>query len=62
MNTNKKTARIAGVLYLSFIVLSAIANVAGRMGIIVDGDAAATAANISAKGMLFRGWFICWDR
>ena len=58
MNTNKKTARIAGVLYLSFIVLSAIANVAGRMGIIVDGDAAATAANISAKGMLFRIGFV----
>ena len=58
MNTNKKTVRIAGFLYLSFIVFSAIANVVGRMGIIVDGDAAATAANITAKGMLFRIGFV----
>ena len=47
-------ARIAGFLYLSFIILAAIANVVGRMGIIVDGDAAATAANIVANGMRFR--------
>jgi len=58
MNTNKKTARIAGFLYLSFIVFSAIANVVGRKGIIVDGDAAATAANIIAKEMLFRIGFV----
>jgi Domain of unknown function (DUF4386) len=58
MSTNKKTARIAGFLYLSFIILMALANVVGRMGIIVDGDAAATAANIIAKGMLFRIGFV----
>ncbi len=58
MNTNKKTARIAGFLYLSFIVFSAIANVVGRKGIIIDGDAAATAANIIAQGMLFRIGFV----
>jgi hypothetical protein len=51
-------ARIAGFLYLSFIIFMAIANVVGRMGIIVDGDAAATAANIIAKGMLFRIGFV----
>jgi hypothetical protein len=56
--TNKKTARIAGFLYLSYIVVTAIANVVGRKGIIVDGDSAATAANILAKGMAFRIGFV----
>jgi len=51
-------ARIAGLLYLSFIIVMATANVVGRMGIIVDGDAAATAANILAKGTLFRIGFV----
>jgi hypothetical protein len=54
MNTNKKTARIAGFLYLIFIILMASANAIGRASIIVEGDAAATAANILAKGMSFR--------
>lgn len=54
MNTNKKIARIAGGLYLIFIILMAIANAVGRAGIIVEGDAAATAANIVAKSMQFR--------
>jgi hypothetical protein len=58
MNTNNKTARIAGFLYLSFIIFMAIANGVGRSGIIIDGDAAATAANIIAKGMLFRIGFV----
>ncbi len=51
-------ARIAGSLYLSFIIVMAMADVVGRMGIIVDGDAAATAANIIAKGVLFRIGFV----
>jgi hypothetical protein len=51
-------ARIAGFLYLSYIIVTAIANVVGRKGIIVDGDAAATAANIIAKGTLFRIGFV----
>ncbi len=57
--TNKKTARIAGFLYLWFIIFMATANAVGRTGIIVDGDAAATAANIIAKGTLFRIGFVC---
>ena len=56
--TNRKTARIAGFLYLSYIILTAIANGVGRAGILVDGDAAATAANILSKGMLFRIGFV----
>jgi len=58
MSTNKKTARIAGSLYLSYIIATAIANVVGRKGIIVEGDAAATTANIIAKGTLFRIGFV----
>ena len=58
MNTNKKTARKAGFLYLGYIIFTAIALVIGRKGIIVDGDAAATAANIIAKGMRFRIGFV----
>lgn len=58
MNTNKKTARKAGFLYLGYIIFTAIALVIGRKGIIVDGDAAATAANIIAKGTRFRIGFV----
>jgi hypothetical protein len=58
MNTNKKTARKAGFLYLGYIIFTAIALVVGRKGIIVDGDAATTAANIIAKGMRFRVGFV----
>jgi hypothetical protein len=58
MNANKKTARRAGFLYLGYIILTAIALVVGRKGIIVDGDAAATATNIIAKGMRFRIGFV----
>ena len=58
MTTNKKTARIAGFLYLGYIIFTAIALVVGRKGIIVDGDAAATAANIIAKGLRFRIGFV----
>ena len=53
-----KTARFAGFLYLIYIIVTAIANVVGRKGIIVDGDAAATAANILAKGIAFRIGFV----
>jgi hypothetical protein len=51
-------ARIAGILYLCFIIAMAMANAVGRMGIIIDGDAAATAANIVAHGMRFRIGFV----
>lgn len=58
MNADKKTARIAGFLYLSFIILSAVANAVGRAGIIVESDAAATAANITAQATRFRIGFV----
>lgn len=58
MNTNQKTARIAGLLYLIYIVVHTSADVIGRSGIIVYGDAAATAQNILASAWQFRIGFM----
>ena len=57
MNTNKKIARIAGVLYLIYILATAFANVS-RTKLIVFGDATATANNILASEWLFRTGFM----
>ncbi len=57
MNTNKKTARLAGFLYLIYIVTTAIAEVS-RTKLIVFGDAMATARNILASEWLFRIGFM----
>jgi hypothetical protein len=57
MNTNKQIARMAGFLYLIFIVTLAGSN-AVRSRLIVFGDAAATAANIMAFEGLFRIGFV----
>ncbi len=54
MNTNKKIARMAGSFYLIFILLSILVKVLGRSSMIVLGDAAATAQNITASEGLFR--------
>lgn len=51
--TNKKTARIAGFLYLAFIVAMVVATVA-RKELIVIGDAVSTAKNIQASEWLLR--------
>lgn len=56
--TVKKTARIAGLLYLFYIVFHVFANVLGRSKIIVLGDAATTARNIMASAMQFRIGFL----
>ncbi len=58
MNTNKKTARIAGFLYLIYIVVSIFANVLGRSKLIVLGDAATTARNIIESAWQFRIGFV----
>ncbi len=58
MNTNKKTARIAGFLYLIYIVVSIFANGLGRSKLIVLGDAATTAGNIIASAWQFRIGFV----
>jgi len=54
MNTNKKTARIAGFLYLIYLIISIFADVICRSPLIVFGDAAATAQNIMASEWQFR--------
>ena len=59
MNTNSKTARMAGFLYLIYIVVSIFADVLGRSKLIVLGDAATTAGNIMASAWQFRLCFVC---
>jgi len=57
LGTNKKTARMAGFLYLIYIVTTMIAQVS-RTKLIVFGDAIATAKNILASEWLFRIGFM----
>ena len=54
MNSINKTARMAGLLYLLYIITTIVADVFGRSRLIVLGDAAATAANIMAAPTPFR--------
>lgn len=58
MSSIKKTARIAGVLYLLVVVFGAFAEVGVRASLIVPGDAAATAQNIMTSASLFRIGFM----
>jgi len=55
MNTNKKTARIAGFFYLMFIATSILAD---RFASIGFGDAAAIVNKIMAQVLLFRTGFV----
>lgn len=57
MNSIKKTARIAGALYLIYIAATIFAN-ATRTKLIVFGDAIATANNVLASEQLFRIGFM----
>jgi hypothetical protein len=54
MGLNKKTARVAGLLYLTIIITGIFAYFVIRGSLIVAGDAAATANNILASEGLFR--------
>ena len=54
MNSINKTARMAGFLYLLYMVTTIAADVFGRSKLIVFGDAAATARNIMASEWQFR--------
>ncbi|MFN8446642.1 MAG: DUF4386 domain-containing protein [Caldilineaceae bacterium] len=58
MNTNNKTARLAGFLYLAYIVVHVSADVIGRSRLIVYGNAATTAMNILASRWQFRIGFV----
>jgi hypothetical protein len=53
MNPIKKTARIAGVLYLAIFVIYPLATSVRAM-LVVPGDAAATAQNVASNESLFR--------
>ena len=54
MNSTKKIARVAGVLYLIIFIASPLAFIVGKGGLLVPGDATATAHNIMASESLFR--------
>jgi hypothetical protein len=54
MPSEKRRARIAGLLYLIVAVCGGFSELYVRAGVKVAGDAAATAANISASATLFR--------
>jgi hypothetical protein len=58
MMTNKKLARIAGLLYLMVIGTGLFAEVFVRQALRVSGDAIATAHNIQASEMLYRWGFV----
>jgi hypothetical protein len=55
---NNKTARIAGLLYLIYIIFHVFADAIGRSRIIVYGDAATTARNIMTSAWQFRIGFM----
>ena len=54
MNTINKTARIAGFLYLIYIIITIPADVLARSPLIVFGDATVTARNIMVSEWQFR--------
>jgi len=54
MKSNKKTARIAGLLYLLIAITGAFGIMYVPINIIVTGDATATANNIMESGLLYR--------
>jgi hypothetical protein len=54
MNSLNKTARMAGFLYLMYMVTTIAADVLGRSPLIIYGDAVTTAQNIMASEWQFR--------
>lgn len=54
MNPNKKTARLAGLLWFLSTATGGVGLLYMRSNVIVPGDAAATAANLMASEFLFR--------
>jgi Domain of unknown function (DUF4386) len=54
MNSINRTARLAGLLYLMYMVITIPADALGRSPLIVFGDAATTARNIMASEWQFR--------
>ena len=58
MEPTKKTARLAGLLWLLMIIFGLFAQVGVRESLIVAGSAEETAANITANPLLFRLGFV----
>jgi hypothetical protein len=58
MSANKKTARIAGVLFLMMVVFGIVAEIFFRQKLFVPSDIATTANNILANEFLFRAGII----
>jgi len=58
MKPNKNTAKMAGFLYFSYIIIHILADAIGRSKLIVYGDAAVTAQNIMASAGQFRISFV----
>lgn len=58
MHPDKRTARVAGVLYLIIIVFAGFSEGYVRSNLIVPGDATATAHNIVSSAWLFRLGFV----
>lgn len=50
----RRLARTVGVLYLALFFVGPVAFLVGKTNLVVDGDAATTAANIAASESLFR--------
>ncbi len=60
MNSEKKTARITGILYLVIFFANIFAYFFVSESLIVPGDAAATANNIMASESLYRGGMVSY--
>ncbi len=54
MNPNKGTARLAGIFFLLMVAFGLFAEIFFRQGIFIPGDAAVTASNILANGLIYR--------
>ncbi len=54
LNSPKKTARVAAIVFLTIFILGMSTELFIRPGLIVPGDAAATVKNIAASEALFR--------
>jgi hypothetical protein len=59
MTALSRKARIAGLLYLSLMILGPLSLIYIPNTLIVSGDAAATAHNIAAHETLFRLGIVC---
>lgn len=58
MNTNKKTARLAGLLFLMMVVFGLLAEIFFRQKLFVADDVALTAKNILSNAFLYRAGII----